>query len=232
MRILICDDEVRYINDLQGYIEEYMNNHGIDYIVDTTTSPNEITDNDAVYDLVFLDIKMPKFDGIDLAYELKERNSKVVIFFITAFNEYQDMAMDLQVFRFFEKPFDAKRLYSSLDKAMEYIDGAYVDVFVYSNKEHKRIIVDDIIYIETKNRKTYLYTKDDEIIVNETIDKWTDKLPTTFFYRVHKSFLVNLHYVTKYSYEELYLNDTIRIPIAQRKQVDFHKFWFKYLKRR
>ena len=232
MRILICDDEVRYINDLQGYIEEYMNNHGIDYIVDTTTSPNEITDNEAVYDLVFLDIKMPQFDGIDLAYELKERNSKVVIFFITAFNEYQDMAMDLQVFRFFEKPFDAKRLYSSLDKAMEYIDGAYVDVFVYSNKEHKRIIVDDIIYIETKNRKTYLYTKDDEIIVNETIDKWTDKLPTTFFYRVHKSFLVNLHYVTKYSYEDLYLNDTIRIPIAPRKQVDFHKFWFKYLKRR
>ena len=232
MRILICDDEVRYINDLQGYIEEYMNNHGIDYIVDTTTSPNEITDNEAVYDLVFLDIKMPQYSGMDLAYELKQRNSKVVIFFITSFNEYQDMAMDLQVFRFFEKPFDAKRLYSSLDKAMEYIDGAYVDVFVYSNKEHKRIIVDDIIYIETKNRKTYLYTKDDEIIVNETIDKWTDKLPTTFFYRVHKSFLVNLHYVTKYSYEELYLNDTIRIPIAPRKQVDFHKFWFKYLKRR
>ena len=74
MRILICDDEVRYINDLQGYIEEYMNKHGINYVVDTTTSPNEITESDAVYDLVFLDIKMPQFDGIDLAYELKERN--------------------------------------------------------------------------------------------------------------------------------------------------------------
>ncbi len=232
MRILICDDEVRYINDLKDYIEEYMTNHLISFQIDTTTSPNEILNNDFVYDLVFLDIKMPQYDGIDLAYEMKQRNSKVVIFFVTSFNEYQDTAMDLQVFRFFEKPFDAKRLYSSLDKAMEYIDGAYVDVFVYSNKEHKRIIVDDIIYIETKNRKTYLYTKDDEIIVNETIDKWTDKLPTTFFYRVHKSFLVNLHYVTKYSYEELYLNDTIRIPIAPRKQVDFHKFWFKYLKRR
>lgn len=232
MRILICDDEVRYINDLEGYIEEYMTNHLISFQIDTTISPNEILNNDYVYDLVFLDIKMPVYDGIDLAYELKQRNSKVVIFFVTSFNEYQDMAMDLQVFRFFEKPFDVNRLYSSLDKAMEYIDGAYVDVFVYSNKEHKRILVDDIIYIENKNRKTYLYTKDGQIIINETIDEWTDKLPTTFFYRVHKSFLVNLHYVTKYSYEELYLNETIRIPVASRKQSDFHKAWFRYLKRR
>ena len=232
MRILICDDEVRYINDLKDYIEEYMTNHLISFQIDTTTSPNEILNNGFVYDLVFLDIKMPQYDGIDLAYELKQRNSKVVIFFVTSFNEYQDTAMDLQVFRFFEKPFDVNRLYSSLDKAMEYIDGAYVDVFVYSNKEHKRILVDDIIYIENKSRKTYLYTKYGQLIINETIDEWADKLPTTFFYRVHKSFLVNLHYVTKYSYEELYLNETIRIPVAPRKQTNFHKAWFRYLKRR
>ena len=232
MRILICDDEIRYINDLQGYIEEYMTNHGITYQIDTTTTPNEITDSDVVYDLVFLDIKMPEFDGIDLAYELKQRNSKVVIFFVTAFNEYQDVAMDLQVFRFFEKPFDVKRLYSSLDKAMEYIDGAYVDVFIYNNKEHKRVLVDDIIYIKNENRKTYLYTKDSEFIVRESIDEWAEKLPTTFFYQVHKSFLVNLHYVTRYNYTELYLNETIRISVAPRKQVDFHKAWFNYLKRR
>ena len=232
MRILICDDEVRYISDLQGHIENYMNNHSIAYQIDTTTSPKEITESDAVYDLVFLDIKMPVFDGIDLAYELKERNSKVVIFFVTAFNEYQDMAMDLQVFRFFEKPFDLKRLYSSLDKAMEYIDGAYVDVFIYSNKEHKRILVDDIVYIENKNRKTYIYTNDGEFVVRESIEEWNNKLPTTFFYQVHKSFLINLHYITKYSYEEIYLNEKIRIPIATRKQVEFHKAWFRYLKRR
>lgn len=232
MRILICDDEVRYINDLQGYIEEYMNKHCINYIIDTTTSSNEITESDAAYDLVFLDIKMPQFDGIDLAYELKERNSKVVIFFITAFNEYQDMAMDLQVFRFFEKPFDINRLYSSLDKAMEYIDGAYVDVFIYSNKEHKRVLIDDIIYIENENRKSHIYTINGEFVVRETLEEWKDKLPTTFFYQVHKSFMVNLHYITKYSYEELYLNETIRIPVAPRKQADFHKFWFRYLKRR
>ena len=232
MRILICDDEKKYINDLQLHIEEYMKNRYIKCEIDTTTSPKTFLKSDFSYDLVFLDIQMPELDGFNVARELKSRNSKVVIFFVTAFNEYQDDAMDLQVFRFFEKPFDVKRLYSSLDKAMEYIDGAYVDVFIYNNKEYKRILVDDIIYIKRENRKNYLYTKDSEFIVRESIEEWTNMLPTTFFYLVHKSFFVNLHYVTRYNYTELYLNETIRIPVAPRKQADFHKSWFNYLRRR
>lgn len=232
MRILICDDEVEYLNELKIHVEEYMKNHFIRYEIEATTYPKTIFENDNSYDLVFLDIQMPEIDGFNMARELKNRNGKVVIFFVTLFNEYQDDAMDLQVFRFFEKPFDVRRLYSSLDKAMEYIDGAYIDTFIYNNKEHKRILVDDIVYIKRENRKNYLYTKDNEFIIRESIEDWNGKLPNTFFYLVHKSFLVNLHYVTKYNYTELYLNETIRIPIAPRKQSLFHKFWFTYLKRR
>ena len=232
MRILICDDELKYLNELQIHVEEYMKSHFIKYEIDSSTSPKFFLENKISYDLAFLDIQMSELDGFNMARELKSRNSKVLIFFVTAFNEYQDDAMDLQVFRFFEKPFDVRRLYSSLDKAMEYIDGSYVDVFIYNDKEYKRTLVDDIIYIKRENRKNYLYTKAGEFIIRESIEEWNGKLPTTFFYLVHKSFLVNLHYVTRYNYTELFLNESIRIPIAPRKQSDFHKFWFTYLKRR
>ncbi len=232
MRILICDDEVQYVNELKVYVQEYMKNHFIQCSIDTSSSPKEVLKKNETYDLVFLDIQMPEINGLEIAHKLKERNSKVVIFFVTAFNKYQDDAMDLQIFRFFEKPFDVKRLYSSLDKAMEYIDGSYVDVFVQNNTEHTRILVDDIIYIKRDNRKNYLFTKDNTYIIRESIMEWSNKLPTTFFYLVHKSFLVNLHYVTKYNYTELFLNGTIRVPIASRKQAEFHKFWFDYLIRR
>ena len=232
MRILICDDEVKYINELTVHVQEYMKNHFIQCNIETSSSPKDVFKKNRVYDLVFLDIQMPEINGLEIAHRLKQRNSKVVIFFVTAYNKYQDDAMDLQIFRFFEKPFDVKRLYSSLDKAMEYIDGSYVDVFVQNNTEHIRILVDDIIYIKRDNRKNYLFTKDNTYVIRESIMEWNNKLPTTFFYLVHKSFLVNLHYVTKYNYTELYLNKTIRVPIASRKQAEFHKFWFDYLIRR
>ena len=233
MKILICDDEKRHLNDLKVHIEEYMRIHGIKADFFTATNPNNILSSDIGFDLAFLDIQMPEIDGITLAKELKQRNGKVILFFVTNFEEYQDEAMDLRIFRFFEKPFDVQRLYSSLDKAMEYIDESYVDIYIYNNSEHKKILVDNILYIRRDNRKIILTTIDNkEYITKESLEEWTEKLPNTFFYLVHKGFLINLHYFTKYSYTELYLIDNIRIPIATRKQADFHQYWFRYLRRR
>ena len=127
MRILICDDEKTYLNTLQIHVEEYMQSHHILYNMTTLLDATQLPE-DEVFDLAFLDIQMPNVDGITLAKRLRQRNPKLALFFVTNYDEYQDDAMDLQAFRFFEKPFDVNRLYAGLDKAMEYIDGAYLSV--------------------------------------------------------------------------------------------------------
>ncbi len=232
MRILICDDEKKYIQDLKVHIEEYMNNRFVKFTLDFTTDPHDILNNNRSYDLVFLDIQMNEINGISLANELKGRNGKVVIFFVTSFNQYQDDAMDLRAFRFFEKPFDPERLYAGLEKAMEYIDESYVDFYLYSDKSQCRVLVDDVIYVERQNRKVALNTVQGQYITSKKLEEWCEILPGSFFYQVHKSFLVNLHYVERYNYTELFLTDGTRIPIASRKQAGFHKYWFQYLRRR
>lgn len=232
MRILICDDEPEYLENLKIHVTEYMNRRGIEHTLECFQDPMPILECEKSYDLAFLDIQMPQLDGITLAKELKQRNSRLALFFVTNYDEYQDDAMDLQAFRFFEKPFDPRRLYAGLDKAMEYIDGAYVDVYLSGDGAQQRILVDDILYVTQENRKVLLFTRTGHFHTRETFDDWCDKLPQLFFYPVHKSFLVNLHYVDRYSYGELHLNDGTRIPIAPRRQSAFHKFWFEYLRRR
>ena len=140
--------------------------------------------------------------------------------------------MDLKAFRFFQKPFNVERLYSGLEKAMEYIDESYIDFFVATGNEHKKILVNDVIYVERGNRQVTLVTIYGNFTTRETFDEWCETLQNSFFYRVHKSFIVNLHYVTGYKYSELFVQNNIRIPIASRRQADFHKFWFAYLRRR
>lgn len=147
MKILICDDEKHYLDNLKQHVQEYMDQRGIESAIDAYTDPSEIMEGSCIYDVAFLDIQMDGIDGITLAKELKRRNGKLALFFVTNYEEYQDDAMDLQAFRFFEKPFDVKRLYAGLDKAMEYIDGAYVDVFLYTDGAQQRVLVDDILYI-------------------------------------------------------------------------------------
>ena len=207
MKILICDDEQHYLDNLKQHVQEYMDQRAIESAIDAYTDPSEIMEGSCIYDVAFLDIQMDGIDGITLAKELKSRNGKLALFFVTNYEEYQDDAMDLQAFRFFEKPFDVKRLYAGLDKAMEYIDGAYVDVFLYTDGAQQRVLVDDILYITRANRKVVMVTTDGELTTKESFDEWCEKLPPLFFYAVHKSFLVNLHYINRYSYGELTLNN-------------------------
>lgn len=231
MRILICDDEKTYLNTLQIHVEEYMQSHHIRYNMTTLLDATQLSE-DEVFDLAFLDIQMPNVDGITLAKRLRQRNPKLALFFVTNYDEYQDDAMDLQAFRFFEKPFDVNRLYAGLDKAMEYIDGAYVDIYLSENAAQQRVIADNIIYVTREGRKVSIVTTAREFCVAEKFDDLCQKLPQLFFYPVHKSFFVNLHYVERYTYTELLLTNGARIPIAPRKQSAFHKFWFEYLRRR
>lgn len=232
MKILICDDEQQYVDELKIHIENFMQSRVADFTIDTANNPQAVADSNEIYQLAFLDIQMDELNGISLAKILKERNNKIVIFFVTSHNDYQDEAMDLRAFRFFEKPFNADRLYSGLEKAMEYIDESYVDFYVWTDNEHKQILVDDVIYVERGNRQVTLVTTQGNFTTRETFDEWCAILQNSFFYRVHKSFIVNLHYVTGYKYSELFVQNNVRIPIASRRQTDFHKFWFAYLRRR
>ena len=232
MKILICDDEQQYVDELKIHIENFMQSRVADFTIDTANNPQAVADSNEIYQLAFLDIQMDELNGISLAKNLKERNNKIVIFFVTSHNDYQDEAMDLRAFRFFEKPLNADRLYSGLEKAMEYIDESYVDFYVWTDNEHKQILVDDVIYVERGNRQVTLVTTQGNFTTRETFDEWCAILQNSFFYRVHKSFIVNLHYVTGYKYSELFVQNNVRIPIASRRQTDFHKFWFAYLRRR
>lgn len=232
LNILICDDEPQFADELYTHVKAYMDERGFPCRIDATQSPTQALKNGTAYHLAFLDVQMDEMDGISLAKALKQRNSKIALFFVTNYNKYQDDAMDLRALRYFEKPFDPVRLYAGLDKAMEYISGTYVDVFSSVNGEHKRTVIDDIVYIMRDNRRVVMVTKDGAFTTKQSFDWWREHLPSAFFCHVHNAFLVNLHYVGSYSYTELTLTDSTVIPIASRKQAAFRKFWFDYLRRR
>lgn len=231
MRILICDDEVRYIQPLRKCLEQYMVEHNIPSEITEAVSPQTVLLSKEVYDIAFLDIRMENVNGLTLAKELRRRNRKTALFFITNYEEYQDSAMDLQALRFFTKPFEPDRLIAGLNKALEYIDGAYVDVFLYSGGVQQRVLVDDILYLTLEGRKVAIQTVTSRFLVTGRLEDWLEHFPHTFFRQPHKSFLVNLHYIERYAYSELQMSDGTRIPIAPKKQPEFRRTWFEYIGR-
>lgn len=82
-----------------------------------------------------------------------------------------------------------------------------------------------------ENRKVVIVTDSEKMITKDSIDIWREKLPSHFFFQVHKSFLVNMHYIDRYSNNEIILKDGTNITIAPRRRGEFRKYWFEYIRR-
>lgn len=232
MNIFLCDDDPVYLQALYDGVSAYMAEHHLPYAITSCTDPAQALSTRSRFDIAFLDIQIGEQNGISVAEALREQNEKLILFFITNFDAYQDDAMDLQAFRFFTKPFSQERLRSGLDKAMEYLDGTQIDLYLSGSDLVRRMLVDDILYLTRSGRNVRLFSQDGPLDLRMRYDDVCAQLPQRFFYPVHKSFFVNVHYIQEYRYTAVTLADGTRIPVAPRRQSEFHQYWFDYLKRR
>ena len=180
---------------------------------------------------------MPGLNGINTATELIKRNPSVLIIIVTSHLDYLDNAMKIHVFRYLTKPVEKKRLSRSLADAVKIYAEANATAIVYTRR-HGPIALkkSDIICIEAEGRYSYVYTKDDKIDSVNSLSEWMNVLAginkSYNFYQVHRSFIINMNYITNYSPTELSLsNGFMTIPLARRKRVEFKRQYLRHLER-
>ena len=229
MKIIICDDEKAYVDEIKKNVSLFMQERDITTEFDLYTDCTELFgSNCEFYDIAFLDIEMGEIKGTQVAARLKEVNPHIVIFIITSYSQYLDEAMDLNVFRFIKKPMDVERLYAGLEKAIRILDNNVIEVYIKNNKERKKVLSSDIVYVEIVGHATKIVIQDGEYLTEHKMSYWKEKLTASFFYRVHSSFIINMKYITSYSRESVVLKDTYTIPISYRTQAPFRKYFLKY----
>lgn len=229
MKIAICDDNKTQVDEVKHIIEDYFCISSIDFEIDSYCNSLEIYTCAKAYNIAFLDIEMDPFSGIDIAKKLKEINPHIIIFIMTSYNKYLDDAMDLNVFRYIQKPLNPERVKTGLKKALACIDDNIITFYLKNGKVTKSLSSSDIVYIETVNRSTQIVTTNNTFFSDNKIDFWKEKLVATFFFKVHKSFIINMNYITEYQRDSVVLLKKHTIPIAYRKQAEFRKVFLNYI---
>ena len=74
------------------------------------------------------------------------------------------------------------------------------DGLLYYQQAQVRVLADEVLYVSRGNRRVVVVTETQRYVTGDRLEVWEEKLPNLLFYPVHKSFLVNLHHVTKYAY--------------------------------
>ena len=151
---------------------------------------------DEKIDLLFLDINMPKINGIEWLKSIDERPE---VIFTTAFPEYAVEGFDLNALDYLLKPFSFNRFLKAVNKFMSLQKNLEKSklvpesiITVKSNKKTYLLKTSDVNYIESDGDYLKLYRNEDCIVIHETLKSFESKLPAKDFLRIHRSFIINL----------------------------------------
>ncbi|TFH40836.1 MAG: response regulator transcription factor [Chrysiogenales bacterium] len=157
------------------------------------------------YDLVFMDIHLPRMSGI----EVLDRLSKVpYVIFTTAYERYALRAFELGAVDYLLKPFSPERFDRSVDKFLSsrvaeerHALSAPCNGFSFRDGgKHHILPCEEIIYITSHGKKSVIHTVSDDIEISMMLKQIELKIPSGTFIRVHKRHIVNVHYVGALEY--------------------------------
>ncbi len=157
-------------------------------------------------DLLFLDIQMPDVNGLQFYKSLIE---KPPVVFTTAYRDFAVEGFNVDAVDYLLKPFEYDRFLKSVYKANEYIEFLSSQelqlnsIFIKVNYEIRKVNLKDIDLIEALDDYIKLYLKPTPLLTLMTLKSIQEKLPARDFVRVHRSFIVPLNKVEKFSKTKL-----------------------------
>lgn len=145
-------------------------------------------------DLIFLDIKMPKLNGLEL---LRIADIKAQVIITSAYEEYALESYELRVCDYLLKPFRLDRFIKATDKALENynIDHSTASshnkfLLIKSDKRFIQLAKADIGHLESYGNYVKIHTRDQCIITPKTLSSFEKELDHKTFFRIHKSYIV------------------------------------------
>lgn len=214
MRIAVCDDEEKYINDIAARIYKQLGEN--DLTLHTFSDGHELLDTADVkpYDLVFLDIEMPAMDGITLAKELRKKNSSTYIVFLTGHVEYAIEGYEVNALRYLTKPVQEDKLNDVLAYVIKEKQSRK-QLVIKTDGEEIRIDAADIIYMEAQNKYVMIYTTKGEYLVRYNLADFEEELKDYGVMRVHRSYLVSLSKVRKIGSADCTMAKNYNVPVSR-----------------
>ena len=193
---IIIDDEPLAVNVIKNHLQEI----GSVNIVETFNSAIEALNflKENTIDLIFLDINMPLLDGLNF---IKSLEKKPLIIITTAYDEYAIKTYELDVLDYLVKPISFPRFLKAVNRALRKVNSkSSISNLKITKREHifikvdkkkmQKIYLDELLVIESLRDYLKITTITDRYIIHNTLSNFTDKLPSSNFIRIHRSFTI------------------------------------------
>jgi len=221
IKAIALDDEPPALDVLQSFCDK----------IDSIDLQKTFTNSDDAFkylkkypvDLLFLDINMPSISGIDFYKKLPH---KTMVVFTTAYSEYAVEGFTLSATDYLLKPFSFSRFQKAVEKAYSQWKTQNQNpeqqyLFIRADYSLIKILISDILFIEGLDDYLKIHIQNQKTVVARmTLKSLLEKLPSSEFIRVHRSFIVPISKIEKVRNKIIYINEE-EIPVSASYEAAF-----------
>ncbi|MBI1222100.1 MAG: response regulator [Bacteroidetes bacterium] len=240
MRAIICDDEDKARRLLRHLLEQ--SQYPVEVVAEASNLPDAIVAvNELKPDLLFLDIEMPKYNGLQIAEFYPGKEIPCELVFVTAYNEFAMQALRLSALDYILKPatVDAidevlvryEKNSSEKKKRVEvlksHFEKPFTRIALPNSTGFQFVEIHNILYLEADGMYTHIMMESGEdILVSKPLvdfERLLQENPT--FFKAHRKYIINLNRMTSFtrSTSEIEMEGGTNIPLSRHRKQEFEE---------
>lgn len=217
--VAMCDDDPEFLSRLAGLLESL---YPCQLVIDLFTSGGElisrVLESAGRYDVLLMDVRMPQMSSLDAAREMRRCGCRAPVILISLYEEYAIQGYDIQAFQYLLKPVATEQLRRVFSQAVELAEGIRQQSLLIHNKGvDVALPLADIQYIESWGAKLSIHTASGEYTYWGRLQEMAAELAPHGFFRLQKSYLLNLRYFHKRQGQDIYLIGGTRLRISRKR---------------
>lgn len=197
--IAIVEDEEAFVTQLLEYLEQYQKEHEQNFKLSVFRDGAEILEGyQPIYDIILLDIEMPKINGMQAAEHIREQDADVTLMFITNIAGYAIRGYEVGALDFVMKPINYYTFAMKLTRVIKRTrQKATQDILLTLPDGIKKLSVQQIYYVEVQNRMLYYHTDEGVFAMRGTMQSVEQSLAKYSFVKCNHWYIVNLQHVSQ-----------------------------------
>lgn len=232
LNIVIVEDQYIQAENLKRMIKSWIGNNSLEAAVSIFSSGEEFLfklEEIQVPDIILMDIQMGKVSGMDAARELRKRGIESALIFITAVSDHVFEGYEVGAANYILKPVEYNNLALNLDKIREMLSKKEKQAVIIGKK---KILVQDIFYIEVMGHTIKVFTDEGETDSRQTMVSILKQLDESRFCKCHKSYVVNIGKIKKINSDSLILDNGAEVPLSRNHKKTINQKFIMYHKDR
>lgn len=226
----IVEDEREFAEQLQEFLRQYQREENLSFKISVFGDGAEILENyEPLYDLILLDIEMPKVNGMEAAEQIRRVDSDVVLVFITNMASYAIRGYEVGALDFIMKPITYYTFSMKLKRALRRAKQKEQQQILLTLPDGvKKIGIHQIFYVEVQNRMLHYHTDEGEYVMRGTMASVEQMLAAYPFVKCNHWYMVNLMHVTEV-WKNMALVGGHELEISRRNRTAFLKALTEYV---